>query len=331
MRRFGREALALVASIAVASGCGGSRGQMPGPPVSAAAEGPASQQPNVRGDLLYVAHIHGLRDRHTVVSMLTLPLGKPVAKISVGYLSGMCSDASGNVWLVVWHAHPHGYYLEEYAHGGTQPIAQIRIPRGVIGGGCAVDPSSGDLAAINEVGGNRTLNGSIDVWAGARAGKPTAYDVPFVPENGAYDDNGNLFFDGRPAGSDPGFRFGELAKGSGAVAAIGIDKKTALAGGVLWDGTYVAVQTGGYQPFLKGRPRIYRIESVSGSGHVIGIVVPRDPALRGTAWFALYGHSVVSISERNRIDVWPYPAGGRRTRIIGRFGNIRGLTISVAP
>jgi hypothetical protein len=321
-------------SIAVMlSGCA-SQTQLPmgSAPSGVGAVGQALTQPSAHGDLLYVAHARSYSARHTVVSILTLPQGKPVATIAAGYLSGMCSDGSGNVWLVVWRAHPEGYYLDEYAHGGTKPIAQIRIPSGGFGNGCAVDPKSGDLAVMNPTGGSSEYRGSIDVWAGAREGKPAVYDVPFLPKNGAYDESGNLFVDGTPGGSDPWLLFGELVKGGSAVASVRIDKKTALPGGVQWDGKYIAVQTGGYHPYMRGNPRIYRIKMSGTSGRVVGVVIPRDPALRGTAWFAVYGDSVISItgSHKSKVEIWPYPAGSGEAHVIGRFNEVRGLTISLA-
>ncbi|MBV8531949.1 MAG: hypothetical protein JO104_11570 [Candidatus Eremiobacteraeota bacterium] len=313
-------------------GCGSLQGPMPGAlPSSAAVETSAARLPDVQGDLLYVAHAPGFYDKNTLVSILSLPHGKRIATISLGELTGMCSDNAGNVWLIVYRSSRKAYYAEKYAHGGTEPIAQIRIPK-YYGLGCAVDPSSGDLAVMNPGGGSQEGSGSIDVWAGARPGKPAVYDIPFTPENAAYDAAGNLFVDGCAcANSDPWLLFGELVKGSRAVATVRLDKKTALPGGVQWDGQYIAVQTGGYQPYLKGRPRIYRLEASGGSGHVIGIVIPKDPALSGTAWFAVYGSSVVSTTRAHdgEIDIWPYPAGGPHTRIVGRFGYVRGLTISV--
>ncbi|MBV9719756.1 MAG: hypothetical protein JOZ77_10575 [Candidatus Eremiobacteraeota bacterium] len=316
---------------ALLGGCGGLQGSPAGSlPSSAVAENPASRSTGAMGDLLYVAHASSIYDKHTFVSILSLPQGKVVAQISLGALSGMCSDTGGNVWLIVYRSNFQAYYAEKYAHGGTQPIAQIRMPK-YYKSGCAVDPSSGDLAIMNPAGGSQEGHGSIDVWAGARPGKPAVYDVPFTPENAAYDDAGNLFFDGCAcANSDPGLLFGELVKDSRAVAAIRLDKNTALPGGVQWDGHYIALQTGGYQPYLKGRPRIYRIEASGGLGHVVGIVIPKDTALTGTAWFATYGSSVVATTKahRGQIDIWPYPAGGPHTHIVGRFGDVRGLVIS---
>jgi hypothetical protein len=312
----------------VLAGCGGAVG----PSVGLGSQGVpmGASRGSYAGNLLYVAHTDNFSDQHGVVSILTLPDGKLFASIKVGPLSGMCSDTSGNVWLVVWKAHPHGWVLDEYAHGGTTPIAEIRMLSGQYGLGCAVDPENGELAVMNPGSGSNGFNGSIDVWGAGYKGKPAVYDAPFVPENGGYDDRGNLFFDGKPAGSDIKGQFGELAKGSGAVVSIKIDRHTALPGGVQWDGQYFAFQTGGYQLYMKGPPRIYRIEISGKTGRVVGAVIPSQPELRGTAWFALDGDSVVSMAAPHglELDLWPYPPGGPHTAEIGRFRNIRGLTIS---
>jgi hypothetical protein len=326
--RFCSGALGLAGSLALLGGCGGIQQPLPGP-LAGAAQG-TSTRPPVSGDLLYVAHARNIYETHTSVSIFSLPQGKPVARISLGELSGMCSDTAGNVWLVVYRSSLKAFYAEKYAHGGAEPIARIRISKYYVSG-CAVDPSSGDLAVMSSAGGSQG-NGSVDVWTGARPGEPAVHDVPFTPKNGAYDDAGNLFVDGCGcADSDPWLLFGELLKGRHAVTTVGIDKKTALPGGVQWDGQYIAVQTGGHLRRLMGRPRVYRLEVSAGSAHVVGVVIPKNPALSSTAWFAVSGSSIVSTSgaHSSEVDIWPYPAGGPHTRIIGSFGDIRGLTVSV--
>lgn len=325
MIRFIILAIAFSTTSLLLAGCGGVS-PMAGSGVQASM---GASRAGYAGDLLYVAHGDGLSGRHGVVSILTLPAGKPYASIKFGYLSGICSDTSGNVWLVVWKTHPHGYYLDEYAHGGTAPIAEVRIPKGGFGFGCAVDPTSGDLAVMSPSE-STPYRGSIDVWTTGYKGEPAIYDVPFVPENGAYDDSGNLFIDGKPGGSDIGALFADLAKGSRAVMGVKVDRHTSLAGGVQWDGKYFAFQTGGYHPFMKGPPRIYRVEISGTSGHVVGADIPSEPQLYGVAWFALEGDSVISMAgDGSQLDVWPYPIGGPHTAHLGRFRYIRGLTISV--
>ena len=326
MRRIAGRGIGLSLTITLAAGCGGTAMQNGTLPFQGAS---GITTPARSAALLYVAHKASYTSDGTTISILTFPQNKPVATIRVGYLSGMCSDSSGNVWIVVYQEHPAGYYLVKYPHGKTKPIEQIRIPERGFGNGCAVDPSTGDLAVTIAAGGS-SGGGSVEIWAGGRAGTPATYSVPFNPINDAYDEHGNLFIDGNPGGSDPWLLFGELAKGSGAVASVTLDRKTSLPGAVQWDGAYIAVETGGYQPYMRGNPRIYRIE-MSGSGaRVVQTVIAKDPPLRGTTPFVVSGNSVVATSQRRQgeVDVWPYPAGGSATQIIGRFGYVRGLTIS---
>ena len=113
-----------------------------------------------------------------------------------------------------------------------------------------------------------------DVWAGARPGKPAVHKAPFVTEYVTYDDNGNIFAAGYPGGSDPWLVLGELPKGARELEHIKLDKRTGAPGSIAWDGTRVAVGTGGF--VLKGAPRIYRVKISGTSGRVTGETVPRD-------------------------------------------------------
>ena len=153
------------------------------------------------------------------------------------YITGLCSDESGNVWAPnLRHGH---WFVDEYAHGGSGPIEILPAPhRWLAFAGCAVDPNSGDLAVMGD-----NVDGVpfVLVWSGARSGKPAKYPVPFEPLNAAYDDTGNLFVTGWEGGSDFVFEFGELAKGGSAVKPIELDKRAGLPGGVQWDGTNVVV------------------------------------------------------------------------------------------
>lgn len=323
MTRFARLLVLSVAG-AMAAGCGGFTAQstLPRPSLQNAA-------PSVRGALLYVAHVEGLAKHqpHGVVAILTYPQGNPVATITGISPWGICSDTAGNVWVVSYTA--RGWYVYEFAHGGTKPIARISMPKHYsFGTSCAVDPTSGDLAVANQSNGV-SYTGSIDVWAGAKPGKLVVYTVPFVPQNAAYDDRGNLFFDGFPGGSDLNLVFGELAHGSKAVTRVQLDKRIGLPGGVQWDGKYVAVETGGWG-LINRLSRIYRVQ-VSGSiGKVVDGVYPKDPKLHYATYICIDGKSVVSMagSAGDMVYRWPYPAGGSHTQFIGHFGSIRGMTIS---
>ena len=57
---------------------------------------------------------------------------------------GECSDRAGNVWIT----NTNSLNLLEYAHGGTNAIADLADPTGYPVG-CAVNPATGDLAVTN--------------------------------------------------------------------------------------------------------------------------------------------------------------------------------------
>lgn len=331
MLRFGRWSLALSIAVAILSGCGGSSQRTMAPQVpqvlqlpQAPGRGAASDS---SGDLLYVAHVVGeaKHEPHGVVSILTLPHGKVVATIAGLSARGICSDASGNVWVVTYT--PKGWYVDKFAHGGTTPIAKIRMPKHAFGNGCAVDPTTGNLAVVNDENGV-SYSGAIDVWTGARKGEPALVNVPFVPQDLAYDERGNLYIGGFPGGSDFWLELGELAAGSKAVTRIQLDKRVGFPGDIAWDGKYVAAQTGGDGV----RSRIYRVRVSGNMGKVVAAVYPSDPALYYMSWFCLYEGSVIGMAGHSgtQVYVWPYPAGGMHTKFIGRFTSIKGMTISPA-
>jgi hypothetical protein len=305
--RLGQHAFGIVAALGMLAGCGPA---LTSPGVTTGTFD-AGGRP-ARAALLYVAHSETLGvHRHVGVAVLTFPQGKPVASISGhGAPSGVCADASGNVWIPFLRASI--WYVDEFARGGTNVIAQLRMPNGSFAGGCSVDPVSGDLAVANRM----PSSASVDIWPGARKGKPTIYSAPFVPLNAAYDGASDLFIDGWDGGSIFYLRFGELAKGSGSIAKIPLDKRVFEPGGIQWDGAYAAVETGeGYH-----RSRIYRVQVSGSRGHVIGAVYPEG--LVPMAPFAIHG------ADGGHIAVWPYPAGGEPTRMLRPFKYITGVAIS---
>jgi sugar lactone lactonase YvrE len=110
------------------------------PPVSSA----ISVARRSTGDLLYVVNTHP-----NAVLYLRLSDGKVAGKLSsIGRPRSVCSDPHGNVW-VASNVQRSAYKLYEFAHGGTQPVAIIDVPRPHAANGCAVDPSTGNIAAVD--------------------------------------------------------------------------------------------------------------------------------------------------------------------------------------
>src|SRR5579871_3860952 len=124
----------------------------------------------------------------------------------------------------------------------------------------------------------------------------------------AYDDRGNLFIDGMTPLSTSYVEFVlyELRKGGKTFSSIKLDKRAGWAGGVEWDGQYLAVATGGNGI----KPVIYRI-SVSGSKGTVAQSV-HAKGLNYRAWFAVADGDFIGTSGLYgpRLRLWPYPAGG---------------------
>jgi|HubBroStandDraft_4_1064222.scaffolds.fasta_scaffold00006_89 hypothetical protein len=335
-------AFSICAAAAVLASCGGS--QPIGAPGAMPQEAPFTMHTNrtetpialdAKGPLLYVDHVLGEGSHsYSVISILSLPEGRVLTKITgYGYISGLCSDASGDVWASDYR-HGH-WYADKFARAGTKPIEELQPPhRWSMLTGCAVDPASGDLVVLGE---------NIDgvpyalIWSGGREGKPARYQVDFEPLFATYDDAGNLFISGWEGGSDWFFEMAELASGSAKVTHMQLDKHTESPGDVQWDGKYVVVSTAlsrrTRNPFGEfWTPRLYRLQVSGSKGHVVQVVQPQG--LRGRIdvgmLFVLQNHAVIGMAGKRiyNLRTWPYPAGGKATRSIAHFNDIRGLAIS---
>ena len=126
-----------IAVVALA-GCGGSQPPLITP--NAIAHSRSWMLPEVKNeDLLYISDGY-----HNQVYLYSFPKAKPVGTL-VGVSGVMCPDKDGNVWF----ANPRADTIVKYAHGGTTPIATLKVPRGpkLSVFSCVVDPGSGNLAA----------------------------------------------------------------------------------------------------------------------------------------------------------------------------------------
>jgi hypothetical protein len=267
-------------------------------------------------EVLYVVN----RGRSTEVEMLALPEGKRVGTLpTLGSPVNVCLGVSGNVWLMVYEQNGR-LRLDEFPHGGTKPIATLKVPiRGA--NGCAVDAVSGNLAVFS----NRGISGGgeILVWKGAQ-GKPTAYETAFEAVAGAYDNKGNLFFDGI-SGSDP-FLFAELPRNGATTHYVRIKHAGVEYGSVIWDGSYLAVE-GAFLP-----SRIYRLDVSKFTARVVQTIELKSVPFQ--AWFWTDGTILVSTKKSHddrSIGLWSYPEGGVPSAVFKSFHNPAGLTVSRAP
>lgn len=258
-------------------------------------------------NLLYVA------DGMSKVKVFSFPQGKLVGALNgISKALGLCSDASGNVYVT-----EDTNEVLEYAHAGTSPIKTLSA-RGATS--CSWDPSTGNLAVVE-------YPYSIGIYSTSGAIK-TYTDYNFLRFNYcAYDDKGDLFITGEAIGANTY----ALAEFNGETfTTINLSAKVYV-DDLQWDGKYLAIddfyQTG----------EINRVR-VSGSSGII----EHTTTLTGTFygyWTWLQGGKFISPIYTRRdhdsvLELWSYPSGGKPTKKLPskdlkRDGDIRGITVSV--
>ncbi len=182
--------------------------------------------------------------------------------------TGLCSDATGDVYVTDMDLQ----LIYKYPAGGTLPV-DIYDDRGNLPIACAVDPTTGSLAVINE--GTEGTNGDVAIYPPGNDSNPAVYATPnlSIYSFGGYDPSGNLYVDG--TGAKQSFQLAVLEKGSGGLVPVpvsGLNNKKHRVAGVLWDGTYVAVGDA-----LAGA--VYRLAVAGGSAKVVQTVRLRGWAI----------------------------------------------------
>jgi hypothetical protein len=298
-----------VLTVAALTGCGstqtiGTPGAMPqSRPAAHAMRGKSWMLPEAkRRDLLYVS------DQATLeVYVFSYPRGKLEGTLTgfPQWPSGLCIDKSQNIWIALGS----NAQIVEYAHGGTSPIG-ILDDAGQEPVGCAVDPSTGNLAAAS-------LEGGVSIYAGAR-GSPVTYADPDLAQAWAcgYDKKGNLFVDGFT--SSRGFQFAELPKRGSSLENITLNANFEWPGGVQWDGTYVAV----------GDAKANVIYQTNGAGgQVVGHTQLDGASTVGQFW--KIGKRVVAGSyDTGKVGYWSYPGGGEPAKTLSGFTEPFGVAVS---
>ena len=251
--------------------------------------------------LLYVSNVY-------TITVYSYPKGKLVGTLSdFEKPYGECVDAKGNVWVT----DSSFGKIYEYAHGGTKPIHTLKDPE-YEPYGCAVDPTTGDLAVANYSDASARM-GDLAIYRKAK-GTPKSYigyDFYYYYYCG-YDAKGNLYVDGL---NDYGenFEFGELAKGGAEIKDILLPNTVRFPGGIEWDGQYVAVGDNAGEAiyrytFSNGEATLEGTTSLTGAGNV--------------GQFGIVGSTVVtpnqffSDSSSGAVLYYPYPAGGASTQTI---------------
>jgi hypothetical protein len=188
--------------------------------------------------LLYVGNLNA------GVTVYTYPQGKLAGNLK-GFNEprGLCIDKAGDVFVTDFD----GAKIVEYAHGGTKPIASLADDGSPYG--CAVDPTSGNLAVTNWCdgpSGSCFSAGTVPIYKKAK-GNPEVLNDPNIPPSMtycAYDKDGNLFVDSY--GHFYQIGFAELPAGSTTFKTITLKlpKRAQFSGGLQWVGKYLAVGFG---------------------------------------------------------------------------------------
>lgn len=231
---------------------------------------------------------------------------------------GMCSDKHGNIWITNYYANT----IVEYSHGGTVPLATLKVPE-ESPRNCSVDPSSGNLAVAGRSA-EQHMPGAILVYLHAR-GVPQTHWVPHGnPEFCGYDNKGNLFMTGADYSKNIVFVLTELPKGEKRAKDVSIESAHLPANyptPIQWDGNYFAV--GGVEGIYRYHIRHYIAVQIgyTGFNHVYQIT---------NAWIqdgkAILYNIGGSRSPLPSVQIDKWPAGGNPIRTL-QYGGF-GLTVS---
>lgn len=269
-----------------------------------------------RGDLLYVGS-----KRH--ITIYSYPRGTLQQTFpSSGILRGMCSDVQGNVFVAVGSGSDGGE-VDEYARGGSAPIASLNLPAHDVPVGCASDATTGDLAVPAYDA--RNFAPRIAIYRDAR-GEPAMYRSKALGANpqAGYDDQGNLF---ATSGGNVGI---ERRAGKTDFRQITFNATLGGVAHVQWDGAHWAVQSFVVSKHREKIPeRIFRLNVVGKNAQIVDSSrfeqwLARRP---GQSWIA--GDTIVG-APNGRVLFWPYPAGGKAFKVIKPPYESVAVTISSA-
>jgi hypothetical protein len=271
------------------------------------------------GDLLYAGGNH-------IVQVFTYPGG--VAKASsntTGAVNGMCSDSTGDVFVAEAPKKSSKVgtgFVEEYAHGGTSPIASLKVPTGEMPMDCASDGKTGDLAVTQQKSSNYAP--SVAIYAGG-SGTPTILHSDAIgadPQCG-YDAAGNLFV---TSGGNVG---AELEAGQSSFKTVTMDVTLGGVKHAQWDGKYFALQSfhaTHHNGEIVGE-RIYRVQVSGSTGKIVGFTAFKNwpEKVSGSSW--IDGGTIVG-TPLSVIAFWKYPDGGKAVKALHPKSHMAAVTIS---
>jgi hypothetical protein len=243
------------------------------------------------------------------VNVYTYPAGKLVGQIGGFDVGGLCSDRAGHVFVTS----PFYHDVDEFAHGGTQPIATFLGPGSEFNpASCSIDPGSNNLAVESA--------DSNSVYIFKHEGQSaTVYKNPFsYGVYCSYDGSGNFFVRGTQ------YHIAELPKGLSAFTNIKLSRPVKDLEGFAWDGKYLSIiGTPAANIDYRIRVRGARATIVS-SSILTGAKSPRQ--------FTIYHHHLIVPDQfAGQVTIWRYPRIGKPIAVIEQgLVEPEGSAISVA-
>jgi hypothetical protein len=287
-------------------------------------------------DLLYVT------DGAENVYVYTYPQGRFVGELT-GFIDplGECVDAAGDVFIVTLANSSGGSsIIYEYAHGGTQPIATLTDPTG--GEGCAIDPTSGNLAVAGRYISGSYAYGDVAIYTDAQGNPNMYYSSALRPFFlCGYDPKGNLYLSAEDFYSLSQDLLARLPAGGSSFEQIGVNvtlyADDAFPSSVQWDGNYMTVSSAnqGVVGGKYGPAYLYRLRISGKSATVVGttILKSRRKFLRtGQIW--IQGKRAAGsdyFRGRGGVDLWSYPTAGKAHSIVPNKTNLAPFGIAVSP
>ncbi|MGA8535407.1 MAG: hypothetical protein WB615_14965, partial [Candidatus Tumulicola sp.] len=230
-----------------------------------------------------------------------------------------CVDAAGNVFI----ANGGKNELDEYAHGGTSPIKIYHEPG--FTHGCAVDPTTGNLAVLHDPPSSGF--GGISLYKHAK-GKATEYTTPnvFRVYFIGYDAKGDLFVDGTDM--HVAFEFAQMPAASQTFEAVTLNQSINLPGAIQWDGTHLAV---GDQVSIGGPSKINEFSINGTTGTLVGTTPMTNSC--DVLQFWIHNKRVVAANDcLPAVMYFDYPGGGKSVQTISKsLSEPVGVTISLNP
>lgn len=242
------------------------------------------------------------------------------------FLNGLCSDASGNVWVANYVGYLQSYIVE-LSHTGSY-LTEVYDPG--LAAGCAVDPTTGDLAVANQYSYYYSNDcGNVVVYQLPSQYYPSRYTNPALGCTSyffaSYDQHGTLFVDG-PATFYSGFALSKLPAGESSLETVTIKRGTIyFPGGVQWysAGHYLVVADQEC-----GAACLYRIKIKGTTGKITGVTslynqggsgacdvaqMAITQTVSGTIVAGGDGELPCGYRSSTSVDVWSFPSGGLPT------------------